>query len=63
MSYDVITEETTYTYTQDGEGVNIFGNRNEVSASGTDDHDQEDRHQETEEREHQGDREDQVIPG
>ena len=63
LSFDVIAEETTYTYTQDGEGVNIFGDRNEVSANGPDDNDQEDRHQEAEEREHQGDREDQVIPG
>lgn len=63
LSFDVIAEETTYTYTQDGEGVNIFGNRNEVSASGTDDHDQENRYQEAEEREHEGNREDKVIPG
>lgn len=30
MQYDYCSEETTYTYQQDGEGVNIIGDSNEV---------------------------------
>lgn len=63
MSFDIIAEETTYTYSQDGEGVNIFGNENEVTANESNHNHQEDRHQTDEEREYQGDRENQVIPG
>ena len=62
-SFDIVAEETTWTYTQDGEGINIIGDRNEVSADEPDVDDQENHHQEDEEREHESDREGQVVPG
>jgi hypothetical protein len=33
--YDYSSEETVYTYTQDGEGLNIIGDRNEAGIYGT----------------------------
>lgn len=33
--YDYASEETVYTYTQDGEGWNIIGDRNEAGIHGT----------------------------
>lgn len=35
MQYDYSSEETITTYTQDGEGVNIIGEGNEVTPNGT----------------------------
>lgn len=31
MQYDYLYENTTYTYEQDGQGLNIIGNRNRVN--------------------------------
>ena len=39
--YDYASEETTYTYTQDGKGLNIIGDRNGVDIDGADSFDQE----------------------
>lgn len=36
--YDYTSEETVYEYQQDGEGLNIIGNSNEVSNIGAESH-------------------------
>ena len=44
-SYDYVTE--TYTYEQDGEGINIIGSQNEVTADGPESNDHQEIPDET----------------